>query len=70
MISDCRKEFKKLSEGKYGKELETAAQAAGTTPEVYLEAFIAKLRDLGTDVGKGGAEPGSSGTDPVCFNPH
>lgn len=39
------------------KEIETAAQAAGTTSEVYLEAFIAKLRDLGTDVGKGGADP-------------
>ena len=57
VISTAEKNLRNYLKGKYGKELETAAQAAGTTPEVYLEAFIAKLRDLGTDVGKGGAEP-------------
>ena len=57
VISTAEKNLRNYLKGKYGKELETAAQAAGTTPEVYLEAFIAKLRDMGTDVGKGGAEP-------------
>lgn len=57
VISTAEKNLRNYLKGKYGKELETAAQAAGTTAEVYLEAFIAKLRDLGTDVGKGGAEP-------------
>ena len=57
VISTAEKNLRNYLKGKYGKELEAAAQAAGTTPEVYLEAFIAKLRDLGTDVGKGGAEP-------------
>lgn len=57
VISTAEKNLRNYLKGKYGKELEAAAQAAGTTPEVYLEAFIAKLRDMGTDVGKGGAEP-------------
>ncbi len=57
VISPAEKNLRNYLKGKYGKEIEAAAQAAGTTSEVYLEAFIAKLRDLGTDVGKGGAEP-------------
>lgn len=57
VISTAEKNLRNYLKGKYGKELEAAAQAAGTTPEVYLEAFIARLRDMGTDVGKGGAGP-------------
>lgn len=57
VISTAEKNLRNYLKGKYGKEIEAAAQAAETTPEVYLEAFIAKLRDMGTDVGKGGAEP-------------
>ena len=38
----CKKNLRNYLKGKYGKELEAAAQAAGTTPEVYLEAFYCK----------------------------